>query len=292
MKRSLKIIVAVALLSGLAVHTRLYLQDDTATQEQRFLTNNEVLALLTSQIASESVARTAQFLLTQEIPLRQKIEIMRALVADPSYGFTHDDLIMLILAVANGYPARTPEQQAIFKILADNYDTLQDTRPLAIAAQHKYYNVLESLATWALDNVEHYKQLKADLTALKMVALANAMENETSSAFRGLVAQLGGITPQQATDLAWKQLARKGSVEFMAELKQLGANLEDARNGKTMLVYAVMDNNLPMVQALTKLGVNLSSFADPEIGTPLQQAFSLGYKDIEKFLRSQGAREI
>lgn len=302
MKRSLKIVVAVALLGGLAVHTRLYVQDNTSLQagsalqtkdnEQRFLTNSEILGMLTSEIASESVARTAQFLLTPDIPLQQKIEILRTLVADPSYGFTHDDLVMLILAVANGYASSSTEQQAIFKILADNYDTLQETRPLAIAAQHKYFNVLESLATWALDNVEHYKQLRADLTSLKMVALANAMENESSSAFRGLVAQLGGITPQQATDLAWKQLQRKGRVEFLSELKQLGANLEDARNGKTMLVYAVMDNNLPMVQALTNLGVKLSAFADPEIGTPVQQAFSLGYKHIEKFLRDHGAREL
>lgn len=303
MKSSVKIVVAIALLGGLVVHTRLYVQDTLSLQtepvsqvaaadEQRFLTNNEILALLTSEMASESVARAAQFLLAPEIPLQQKIEIMRTLVADPSYGFTHDDMVMLILAVANGYAPRSHEQQGIFKVLADNYATLQETRPLAIAAQHKYFNVLESLATWSLENVQHYKQLKADLASLKMVALANAMENESSSAFRGLVDQLEGITPQEATNLAWTQLKRKGKPEFLSELKKLGANLEDARNGKTMLVYAVMDNNLPMVAALTDLGVKLSAFADPEIGTPVQQAFSLGYKNIEKFLRDHGAREI
>lgn len=157
MKRSVKIVIAGALLCGLAVHSRLYLQDTQSLQseqasqevtadEQRFLTNKEIFGMLTSEMASGSVARAAQFLLAKEIPLQQKIEIMRTLVADPSYGFTHDDLVMLILAVANGYPPRSTEQQGIFKILADNYATLQETRPLAIAAQHKYFNVLESLA--------------------------------------------------------------------------------------------------------------------------------------------------
>lgn len=293
MERWHKIVVAVVVFGGLAVHTRLYMQDNVQSpqEEPRVLTNSDIVHLVNDLLASKSITRTAQFLLAQEIPLQQKIEILRLFVDNPAYGLTHDDIVQLILAVANGYAAGSVEQQAIFKILADNYEKLQETRPLLIAAQYKYYNVLESLATWSLAHVEHYKQLKADLTSLKLVALKNSLQHETPQEFRIVVQQLGGITPEQATDLAWQLVSSKGNVAFLAELKELGADLNSARNGKTMLVYAVMDNNLPMVQALVGLSVNINAFADPEIGTPVQQAFELGYKQIEKFLRDHGARE-
>jgi hypothetical protein len=298
MKRAIKIGVALALLGALAMHSRLYMQDSPATPvagqpEQRFLTNNEILGLLVPDIASGSVARAAQLLSTSDIPLQQKIEVMRALVANDASGLTHDDLVMLILAVANNYAPNSPDQQAIFKVLADNYEKLQETRPLMIAGQRRYSNVLESLIAWSIANVAHYKKLKADLAMMRHNALVYMItEGNDTDAFRTLLARIGDISPQEATDLAWLLVKQRGNIIFLPELKKIGANLESVLDGKTMLVYAVMDNNFPLVKSLIELGVNPSAFGDPAIGRPVQQAFDLGFKDIEAYLREHGAREI
>jgi hypothetical protein len=296
MERHYKLFFIVIGIGALTISTRMYTSNvgqptPNAVQKKPLLSTSEILGVLNAQLASESVDRTARFLLSDDIPLVQKIEVMQKLMDDASYGFTHEDVVQLILAVANGFKPASDEQHQIFKLFADNFDKIQETRPLVTAAQNGYINTLDSLVKWAVHTIDRYKQLGVDEQAFKFLALEFAIDRKADVAFDTIIRRLGGLDEVQATELAWRIVKTRGKPRFLSEAKRLGANLNSVRDGKTLLIYAVIDRNLPMVKELLILGANPEQFVDPEVGTAVQQAFSLGFKEIETFLRDQGARE-
>lgn len=99
------------------------------------------------------------------------------------------------------------------------------------------------------------------------------------------------LSPQDATKLLWEVINSKKDAAFIPELAKKGAQLNDVRAGKTMLIVAVENKLEDRVQALLQTKINVNFIANPAIGSALQMAIKKRYTAIELLLREHGARE-
>lgn len=93
------------------------------------------------------------------------------------------------------------------------------------------------------------------------------------------------------TDVLWHVVEQGLSPQLVKPLVKKGAQINEVRIGKTLVVAAVYNNQIEMVKALLDNAANPNAFGHPAIGTPLQLAIKKEYLEIEDLLRKRGARE-
>lgn len=93
------------------------------------------------------------------------------------------------------------------------------------------------------------------------------------------------------TDVVWHVVEQGLSPQLVQPLVKKGAQINEVRVGKTLLITAVHNNQIEMVKALLDNKANPNAFGHPANLTPLQIAVNKEYLDIEDLLRKRGARE-
>lgn len=264
--------------------------DVQASSSKWLVSNQELLERMSAQLASRSVEQVASYIENNQIPLEQRVELLRIIIANDAYGFSHDDAVQLVLDVANTYAPGSQEQKRVFSLLLEYYDLLKKSHPLFIAVEHGYKAVILPLLAWAIKIAPEHPEIKKDLEELKYRALLRAVNEENVKALRAMHA-FESVSQEHANDLLW-HIAQSGKSAFLLpELKKIGADIDQVRNKMTPLIQAVQKGNLDVVNELIALDVNLDKIADIEFGTALQRAIANRNVDIERILRRAGARE-
>ncbi len=258
---------------------------------QRGLSTAALLRDLAPLIQSRSVDHAAEYIMHREIPFERKTALISLIVANNAYTFTRSDDVQLILNVAQHYPADSKEQEELFDLLVAFPVLLKESDPVMLAIKYHYDAVVLPLITWghkrALDNPE----LKRYLEDMRFRSVVQAVEQEDAASLRAIHNLSRGINREQATDLVW-EIAHNGKpASMLSVLNQVGADLNDVKDGKTPLIQAVIKRYEPVVHALIEAGVDVNKIADPEIGSALQQSFETRDATIEQMLRDAGAQE-
>ena len=145
--------------------------------------------------------------------------------------------------------------------------------------------------SWGMKKAPDYPEIKKDLEDLQYRSLLKAAQEDNVSYLKEINQFTKGISKKMANDLLWHIIKTGKGITLIPELKKIGVDLEDARNGVTPLIQAVRDNKQKFVEQLLASGANLDAIVDPEVGSALQQAIEKRHVMLELYLRNKGAHE-
>lgn len=266
--------------------------EEAAAKDGRILPDEQMLDQLLPLLASRSVENVAAFLKNDVVIRPQKISLLRQILQDTTYGFFQNDAVQLVLDVANGYAAGSPEQEELFGLLLEHPELIKNHSPLYIAVKNDYTRTFLPLLAWSMKHAKESTEIQKDLTEIKMKALTLAVDLGDGAALDKIKQfSLQGINPQEATALVWYIVQTGNHPELLSKLKAFGADLDSVRGKFTPLIAAVENGMSEVVQQLIALKVDLDKIADPEFGSALQRAFAKRDVATELILRKAGARE-
>lgn len=254
------------------------------------VTDDRLLRDITPLLASKSVDLIAQYINDKYIPYEQKIRILNKLAGNRAYGLSNYDASQLILAVAYNYPSESPEQDRFFDLFVAFPDLITKTYPLYIAVEHGYNGIVKPFIAWASKMAAMHPEIQNELAQSKYRTFRYAVENDNVQVLQTL-AELVGITKQEATDLLWYIAQSAKGVSTIYALRYVGADVDAVHEGKTPLITAVIHKHADVVQALINAGAQVQKMPDAAIGTALQQSIEHRDAYIERILRTAGAHE-
>lgn len=202
------------------------------------------------------------------------------------------DELQLIGALAKHFEQDKKIQERFFELLAKTprlYQFTQHEEPFAnVIARFGFASILPIIHSWVQNQPELHSHLKNFITD----ALDYAATHDDVAVLQAMVQGGIQISPQRATELLFKLASAKNkgmSIEF---LKNQGANLNalDAKKW-TPLLYAVYNNNIPLVESLLKQGSDINLMPTAQVGTALQLSITRSFIDMEKVLRENGAKD-
>ncbi len=266
-------------------------QDDKQTEDKRMVSNEELLDIIAPQLASRSVEQVGRYISNSEIPLKQEIELLRAIISNDAYGLTHDDAVQLVLDVANTYNPGSAEQKQLFQLFAEFDDLVKKSQPLFMAVEHGYKQTVLPLLAWAIEIASKYPEIQKNLEELKFRALLRAVDEQNLKALQAIHNFAKGVSQEHANELVWHITNNGNSAFLLPELKKVGADINQVRGKMTPLIQAIQNGLRDVVEQLIKLDVDLDKIADIEFGSALQRAIANRDAPMEQLLRRAGARE-
>ncbi len=234
-------------------------------------------------MASRSVSTIVQML--QGMSVNRTLSIAQMILASKNTALTREDKAVVILGLIHNISNNIKVEYQLLDMLKQFRDTKKD-KPLLVSTVHSQYSTsIPVILAWM-------KERGLDEVSIMNAFTYTIMHNDVAG-FTKLVGHAVPITAAQATTLLTKTVTQKKMVEFVPLLIDLGADINFASQGKTMLMQAVLQNNIDMVTALLKAGAtkNIDTIVDPKVGSALQLAIEKNYTNIDLLLRQYGARE-
>lgn len=255
------------------------------------VTNDLLLREIYQQLHLKNIARIALYIGNAPVSIDQKIELLQLILKGNPYGFTYDQAMQLILAVANTYD-KINEQEKILNLSLDFPDLLEKGYPFFIAAHYGYTNLLSSLLGWSHQHQAEKLGQKSIMDTLLYRSLVRAVHDDDSKALE-LIYEL--VSPEYKkflnNRLLWYAAHTGRGLSTIEKLKALGADLNIPYKKTTPLIEAIRQGHKAIVEALIKAGVDVNAMYDLEVGSPLQQAIETRNLEVEGLLRKAGAHE-
>lgn len=243
------------------------------------VSNNEIMRSLSPQLISADVTKVADAIAT--LPFAQQQQIVTAIIANSKSPLDRNQKLDLIFKVALKNPNESG-RQAILSLIAEYAQLLEGKSPIIYCAVlNGNQNIVPDLLTVIKKNND-----KEIITSLHYAVTAN-----NPNALKELFNQGVMVPTKDINNLLWHAVARNKSADFVDILKAQQADVNTIKNGRTLLVKAVENNNLSLVQKLVKAGADVNRIANNAVGSALQVAVRKGLTDIDLYLRDKGARE-
>jgi len=205
-------------------------------------------------------------------------ETLDALLSDQARSLTPEQKIQLILACIVHDPTR--EKQNIFIVkLVDLFPEY----PVLYYALDFYNAAIPPIIEWAQRTYR-----PQTLRRWARYSIDKLIDEGKIEGLKSLMAYGIRPTKKRASELLRRVVLSSLSPEFVDVLvNELGAN-PNFRVDKqhTILMAAVDNNDLPMVQALLKVGADPELILDPAVGSAKQLSFQKGYNDIDLLFSS------
>ena len=190
-------------------------------------------------------------------------------------ALTANDKVELILILA-GKTADQDQQNSILNLLQDNPQLAKQVPVFYVAVLKENDAVIPIIMGWLSDKPTKLKEWAYD-------ALYTAIIKNQPKIAEQLLQSLKNLTPKELTNLLWEAVNGKKNPAFIQPLVAAGADSNDARKGKTVLITAVELNQLELVQALLKNGAHVDAIDDPAVGSAV--ATRKGLTDVDLLLR-------
>lgn len=258
--------------------------------DKRVITNDLLLREIYQQLHLKNIARIALYIGNAPISIDQKIELLQLILRDNPYGFTYDQAMKLILAVANVYEVKA-EQETILNLSLDFPDLIEKGYPIFIAAHNGYTNVLLSLLGWSSKVASTKPELKKIMDTLIYRSLVRAVHDDDPKALELIHTFVAPITKTVLNRLVWYAAHMNRGLSTITQLKSMGADLDAPYKGTTPLIEAIKHDNKEAVAAFIEAGADVNAMHDLEVGSPLQQAIESRNLEVEDMLRKAGAHE-
>jgi hypothetical protein len=233
--------------------------------------------------ASRSVVAIVSMM--QGVSLERTLQIVSMMLNSKSIALTRNDRVIITLGIAHNYQGNLKKQFQLLDLLTQFKTTKKETPVLINAVHSEYSGLIPVILAWMKDK-------KIDEVSINN-AFTYVVEQGDITGFTKLIKYGVPITAAQATTLLASVIAKKKRSEFIPLLAELGANVDYADQGYTLLMRAVELHNTASVEALLKAGAdkNINKIISPSVGSALQLAIEKEYTDLDLVLREYGARE-
>ncbi|BDC35128.1 hypothetical protein Noda2021_10860 [Candidatus Dependentiae bacterium Noda2021] len=264
--------------------------DEKEQQTVLELTQNskDYLKSLEPLIESRSVEKIAKSLTV--MPVEQIGAIVRKILSDQNTLLTRNDKLTLIFALSTEFARDPRHADYFFSVLRDYPQLIINGEPLLYVMAKSYYDpLMPQFITW----LSQHEPLAGIPSVAQMLEQAGmtAVQKRSLGGSRRLFTRGLAFTKQQLNNYLWMLTQSNGNPGLVEVLVAAGADKNVIIKGSTPLFNAVKNDNLPMVNALIKVGVDVNYIADKSLGSPLQEALGQGLTPIELALRKAGARE-
>lgn len=213
------------------------------------------------------------------------VAVLRELFKRNKSPLDEQDAKELIIGLAQHFTLQS-DQDLVLHFMLERPVFTKGEPVLLVAARGKYRDAVPMISRW-INRMTNAPQLEGGIMQAYLYAVA---ANEVEGLSQ-LVAQQAPISSTQATAVLREAIMNRKDPRFVTLLKSLGADVNDVQNGISLLVQAVMVNDIDMVRALLDAGAQANLLADDAVGTALQNALILRHVPIELLLRERGARE-
>jgi|GEM_PF-2760010 len=245
--------------------------------------SNDVMGIISPFLIAHDMEKTSA-VIARFLSLPKQKDLVERLIKNRNNDLTVADKVRLIVLMA--LKQSTSADRAEFFGLFNKHAFLFRESPIVYLAAEQEYTMqaVPFLLEWL--NLRPGAQRKAAIWALRAAIMRNNPTMMQRLLDLGVV-----LTTDQATDLLWYTILQKGKPDFVSMLKKAGADMTSVRNGRTFLIAATEQNQLPLVQVLLQNGALVNEIKDPAVGSALQIAVRKKFADIELLLRDNGARE-
>ena len=170
------------------------------------------------------------------------------------------------------------------------YPVLHTQTPILLSlARSKHADLIGLFIAWGKDRQKAQGKMGL-LAAYAEQAFKHAVEDNDYAAVETLFSKKVRIAQHKASELLWYIVQtgkNSGLISLMVNHAQ--ADINYAKNGKTLLIAAVEKNNLEIVRVLLDKGAVVDRIIDSEKNTALTIAMRNKYHLVEQLLREYGA---
>ncbi|HSW73785.1 MAG TPA: ankyrin repeat domain-containing protein [Candidatus Limnocylindria bacterium] len=257
---------------------------------------DEAIEILKPLLSAQGIQKAVDVM--RDIPASVAVSLLQKILHNK---LVSPDKVLQVLAGVALHYANPQEQAVIFDLLLHEKDLLRGTAPLYHVAQSSFVAAVAPFLAWAQKKQQLPQDQAAVLRALAYDACAYAIKENDYKTLNALLKHGVSLSPDMATQLLWQAVAGSKKVKIAKLLIAHGAQVNHAKEGKTLLIKAIENHNLGLVKALMAAQADPNLIVLPAVGTALQVLLELqrsGGKakaekliKIEEFLRSHGARE-
>jgi len=258
-------------------------------------TTEQIVELLAPLIQAHDVKKIIE-VITNNIPKEngdKARDILRMLLTSDRFNLSKQEKLSILFAASIHYANELyPPFPFLDIMLAD--EKLIKKYPIAyVAAKTGNEYAIKRVIRWADYSKTRVKpELQPFLANVGKNSIFFAAMNNEKNIIQTLNTYNVQISPKDATDILWKIVEQNKDPELIKKMIDLyKADVKTAKNGSTLLIRAVKNRNLPMVKALLANKADINYIADPNIGSPVQNAVEVRDLIIESYLRDKGARE-
>lgn len=242
------------------------------------LQNNELWQQIQPLMLARNVKNTAKVI--AQYPLAEQKNTLKHIISNTKLALSPEDKIGIIYNVLLLLP-NAQDRTHLLQLLFENAH-ITKVPLLYIAVDYDHKTLIPLVLEAVSKDTEKQKLLASD-------ALKYTLQHNDSDKGKKLLENMVKHTTIDTTSLLWEVINGKKNPEFITLLAIHGANPNDVRAGKPLLVAAVETNIPQLVKALLDAGAEINKIADPVIGSALQTASREKYTDVELLLRKHGA---
>lgn len=216
-------------------------------------------------------------------------ELIKKMIQDETVGLSCQDKVKIIYGmIACGCPKKNVHYEW-FDLLLE-YPSLHTQTPVLLSlARSKYADIIGVFIAWGKDRQKSQGRMGL-LASYAEDAFKRAVEDNDYAAVETLFSKKVRIAQHKASELLWYIVQTgKNSALISLLVNHAQANVNYAKNGKTLLIAAVEKNNIESVRVLLDGGVVVDRIVDSEKNTALTIAMKNKYRSIEQLLREYGA---
>lgn len=273
------LLLSLLLLFGVGV-SLLYGKAPLSADLARF-EDQKITIRLNPLLISRAITKVAD-VLAKEANSEQQVRILKSIVIKKELMPEEKVSLVLLLMLKN---TNTKENTALLDVLLnEGAADLKIAPVLAIAAEKNYDAIIPNI-------INRLGAKPNDVRAAAYDALAYAINANNDAIAQKLLSYKTNITPDDATKLLWEVVNTNKSGLLVQTFTKMGANPNDSRSGKTLLIAAVERNEQELVDALLASGADINLIKDPVVPSALQMAIEKGFSPIELLLRKKGAKE-
>ena len=234
------------------------------------------------------------------------IDLIVKVMSQFKYSFAHDLIEKIIqdetlclsieekVRIIYGMVAYCGTKKSVQYDLLDlflKYPVLHSETPvLLVLAKSKYADNIGLFIAWGKDRQKNGKTYNDFLSFYADQAFFIAVSDDDYEAVEMLFSKKVRIAQAKACALLWYIVEHDKSSKLVSLLiHHAQADVNDADNGKTLLITAVEKNNIDTIRVLLDEGAIVDHIVDGENETALQIAIMHQYHSIEQLLREYGA---
>lgn len=266
-----------------ALSTALDISSDQGSNKLNDISAIDIAYYLNPLLISGSVEKIVETL--KGLNEYKVVAVLREVFKRNKSPLDEQDAKELIIGLARNFTLQS-DQDLVLHFLLERPAFTKGEPILLVAARGRYRDAIPLLSSW-IGRMTNAPQLENGI----MNAYLFAINENQVEGMAELVHQKVPLTSQQATQLLREAVANRRDPRFVQLLKSVGADVNDVKDGVTLLIKAVRNNDTDMVRALLDGGANVNLLADDAVGTALQNAIILRHVPIELLLRERGARE-
>lgn len=253
--------------------------------------NLDLINLVDEFIASDSIEALVKAL--KPFLFEDKKKTVVRLFNNRQKMLNRNERITILLGLALQSDHKKERFAFLDLILDPRYQDLKEGKPvLYLAASGSYFDLIPDIIAWYESRVSQEKNADHFKRIVRFNALQYAMRKNDLISLKKLVSY-GVMSEDMASQLLYEAMDKRKSNNISEELisflvsQKAQVNYDDGHY--TILMRAVLNDDIDMVKFLIERGADVNKMIDPAVGTALQLAIEHDFIDVDQYLREHGA---